>query len=202
MGKILHLCITRPLVIKFARFCFRTDCGVNRCILLSSAMFSKFSKTKKLILCRHADAIPATRIEHDIERKLSDEGLDQAQQGKKWLLQLLAENTRLVCSTAERAKETALILAGAFPGTEPELYPELYECPASGILRFINAVADSTRTVVMVGHNPGISYLASNLTDRDINFGTGQIVVMDLQTENWNEVSYGTSTVKDIFVPG
>ncbi|RYD69314.1 MAG: hypothetical protein EOP53_27395 [Sphingobacteriales bacterium] len=164
-------------------------------------MFSKFSKTKKLILCRHADALPAARIEHDLDRKLSEDGIVQAQQGKNWLLQLLAENTTLVCSSATRAIETAKIISGAFPGSDLEIHKELYECPASGILRFLSSVPENFRTVVFIGHNPGISYFASNLTNRDINFSTGQIVVIDLETEKWNQISYGTATVKDFFLP-
>ena len=157
---------------------------------------------KNLLLCRHADAQPLSGRQSDMERKLSEAGMVQCEQAINWLYQLQISGLQIFCSSAERAFETAKLLATAFPGVRPQVYDELYESSSSGLLKFVNNLPEPVQTVLLVSHNPGISYFASNLCDRDLNFETCQIVELDLAANKWEEVSYGAATAKKVFVTG
>ena len=164
-------------------------------------MFSTETATKKLLLCRHADVLPAYFGQTDFDRKLSQRGIVQCQQGKIWLQQHVPVKPIFICSAAERARATAILLASAFEDAQVQSFEELYECPASGLLRFVNNLPESGSFLMLTGHNPGISAFASNLSEHNFTFSTCQMVLLELFAEKWDEVSFGAAEVKKVFVP-
>ncbi|HYF67721.1 MAG TPA: phosphohistidine phosphatase, partial [Ohtaekwangia sp.] len=101
----------------------------------------------------------------------------------------------IMCSVAERAKETARLIAGAleFDLERIILQEELYDASTRTFFQFISQLEDNLHHVMCVGHNPVISYLAEYLTKADI----GEMVpagmaIIQFNTNTWQEVSEGT----------
>ena len=54
---------------------------------------------------------------------------------------------------------------------------------------------------MVFGHNPGLSALASYLTGENFNLGTCNTVLLNVETDTWNELSKDTCTVKQYIAP-
>jgi len=73
---------------------------------------------------------------------------------------------RVLLSPANRTRETAIIAAREFKLDESLLQsvPELYAAPAAVIRNAIALHHSGARSLLVIGHNPGISELASQLS--------------------------------------
>jgi phosphohistidine phosphatase len=115
---------------------------------------------RRLILLRHAKAHrddPAG----DRARALTERGRADAARAGEWLrAQALSPDLALV-SDARRARETMECVAPAL-ARPPHLRvdPKLYLADAPALLRAIRAAPEQARTILVVGHNPGIAELA------------------------------------------
>jgi phosphohistidine phosphatase len=108
-----------------------------------------------LILWRHADAEDGTP---DLGRRLTSKGVKQARETAAWLRPRLPRRTRIVCSPAERAKQTASALTADF-----EIVAEVG--PGASPAALLNAAGwpDAEHAVLLVGHQPTLGTLAAFL---------------------------------------
>lgn len=109
----------------------------------------------ELILWRHAEAEDGI---DDLARALTPKGRRQAQQMAQWLKEQLPEDARIVVSPAVRTRETADALAMPYT-IDPQIAPD---CSAEQMLA-ASGWPDGHGLVILVGHNPAISVLASRL---------------------------------------
>jgi phosphohistidine phosphatase len=100
----------------------------------------------------------------------------------------------LVSSPAVRAITTAKFFAGelGIPFKEILQKPEIYEASCPALLRLVNELPVHAETVVVFGHNPGLSMLASYLTGEHIELPTCAIAGVTFELEDWSMVSSGT----------
>jgi phosphohistidine phosphatase len=109
----------------------------------------------ELILWRHADAEEG---EPDLTRNLTSKGNRQARRMARWLHGFLPKHVRILCSPANRARQTAEALRLPVEISE-ELAPG---CTVQQLLKASGwPLGDDV--VLLVGHNPAISELASLL---------------------------------------
>lgn len=106
-----------------------------------------------LILWRHAEAeegIP------DLKRKLTKQGLNDAQCVSKWLAPHLPENFRILASPAVRTRQTAEALQLPFTILETL-------APGATVEDILNAAGwpDSEGVVIVVGHQPVLGQVAA-----------------------------------------
>lgn len=110
-----------------------------------------------LILWRHADAEEG---EDDLARNLTHKGHRQAKRMARWLHAYLPRHVTVLCSPANRARQTADALHLPYQVTDaiaPDCnVTKLYETAGW-------PSADSDGAVILVGHNPAISDLASRI---------------------------------------
>jgi phosphohistidine phosphatase len=108
-----------------------------------------------LILWRHADAEDSSP---DLTRNLTAKGNRQARRMARWLRLHLPKHVRILASPANRTRQTADALHLAYE-VRDDLAPQ---CSAQQLL---NATGwpNGDGVVVLVGHNPAISELASLL---------------------------------------
>jgi phosphohistidine phosphatase len=116
---------------------------------------------KRLLLLRHANAEPAVAGTEDIDRHLSPRGRAEALDAADRIARAGLRCDALLVSPALRTRETATIVAAELDlplrlTIEPDLYPG---DPAT-LLRSLRRCLASYATVLIVGHNPGISELA------------------------------------------
>ena len=108
---------------------------------------------------RHAKSgYPPGVADHD--RPLAPRGIREAGLGGDWLRANQPSIDAVLCSTATRARQTL-----TNTGIEaPVQYRErLYDATPGTIIDEINEVADTAGTLLVVGHEPTMSYLAIGL---------------------------------------
>lgn len=115
-----------------------------------------------LILWRHAEAVdlgvPVTPgSKRDLERVLTDKGVEQAQATALWLKKNVKRKMRVICSPALRALQTAKAYTD-----KPEIIADLNPlADASHVLGAINWPRGDD--VLVIGHQPWIGRVASLL---------------------------------------
>ncbi len=142
---------------------------------------------KTLIVARHGHALDG---EDDFQRRLSPKGVSEVNAGG---LALAARSTRLdavLTSAAPRALETARLLAQHCGFSAPlRVEEELYLAEPLTILRRVCATPDAVTTLLLVGHNPGLSSFVSIASGQSHELRTGQVVHLQLDVNHWGEVS-------------
>lgn len=152
---------------------------------------------RKLLLMRHAKAVREPGLS-DHARRLNDRGRDDARLVAEFLQAHGLTPDLALASDARRTRETLEIACGAFaaaPATRLEA--GLYLAEPGDILRAIRAVPDVTKTLLVIGHNPGIAELALALTGRGeaddvqrlaVSFPTSAVAVLEIESA-WTDVA-------------
>ena len=120
---------------------------------------------KRLLLLRHAKAVPATDPLVDIDRPLADRGERDARRIGQRLREQRLQPTLILASPAARALRTAQLVAGTldFPRERIALDRRLYLAEPAAIAEIIAAQDAAIDTLLVVGHNPGLTELAHQL---------------------------------------
>lgn len=135
----------------------------------------------ELYLLRHADAgDPARWIGDDADRPLSAKGLRQAGRLAALLQALDWRPDVVLTSPRRRAAETAEIVAAALK-LSPRLDGRLGEPFGGEELQEILASDLDAGRLLLVGHDPDFSDLASSLTGAAIHLRKGSLVRIDLE---------------------
>ena len=168
------------------------------------------SNNRRLILLRHAkSAWPGGVI--DEERPLSDRGRKAAPViGAYMAREKLIPDLALV-SPARRAQETWQLVRETLPeGIAEREATGIYEVAAHDILAVIQTAEPGIRTLLLVGHNPGLEDLASLLVkDGDAGavarmrekFPTAGLAVIDFDIGGWDAVAAGTGYIERFVTP-
>jgi phosphohistidine phosphatase len=147
---------------------------------------------KRLILLRHAKSSWKELDLPDFERPLNARGKKNApMMGRRMRLYSLGPDI-IISSPAKRAWQTAELIAKEI-GSEPAQIiaaPEIYEAPCATLIELIQGFDSSWDSVLLVGHNPGITDLDEFLSgERLCNMPTSAVCCIDFSAKNWREVS-------------
>ena len=118
---------------------------------------------RQLLLLRHAKSSWDNRDLSDHERPLNPRGRQAASAMRTAVEGLGLQPDLVLVSTARRTQETLQALE---PWAETPLIDpleSLYLAPASTLLRTLRGVQETVRSVMLVGHNPGLQELAMAL---------------------------------------
>jgi phosphohistidine phosphatase len=116
---------------------------------------------KRLLLMRHAHADAADAGTEDIDRHLSTRGRGEALDAADRIAGAGLRLDALLVSPALRTRETATIVAAELDlPLRLTIEPELYPGDPAALLRPLSRCPAGFATVMIVGHNPGISELA------------------------------------------
>jgi phosphohistidine phosphatase len=174
-------------------------------------MARKSAKPKhRLILLRHAKSAWPDGVA-DRERPLAERGRKAAHViGAYMAREKLIPNLALV-SPARRAHETWKLVRKTLSGNVDEREaPDVYEVSADRIVDVIRTVGPDIRTLLIVGHNPGMENAASLLVaDGDADamarmedkFPTAGLAVIDFDTDGWDELSSGSGYLERFVTP-
>jgi phosphohistidine phosphatase SixA len=120
---------------------------------------------QELILLRHAEAVPIETSGDDQQRPLSARGEKEAQAAGLWLAAHGIRPERVLCSPTRRTDETTrLALAAIDSAPVPQMADEIYDASPGELLALLDQHGDA-RTVMLVGHNPGIERLVALLVE-------------------------------------
>jgi phosphohistidine phosphatase len=161
---------------------------------------------RRLILTRHAksDWDDAALPDHD--RPLKARGRRAAAELGEWLASRDYLPDEVLSSDAVRTRQTWEALAPALPAApQPHWLPQLYQAGPAGMLAALRRATG--RTVMMIGHNPGIAAFAAMLparppADPDFErFPTAATLIVDFQIDDWGAAEPGQGSAMDFFVP-
>jgi phosphohistidine phosphatase len=150
---------------------------------------------KHLYLFRHAEATGKESRQEDKNRELSQAGIKEALHMGVWFHEQQIKFDAIISSSALRAEQTAMLAAEGMKLDKQKILLEdvLYEASVRAFLDYINNIEDGYDTVLIVGHNPVISYLAEHLTKADIGeMLPGSVVIIKFDFNSWKLVAENT----------
>ena len=118
---------------------------------------------RTLTLLRHGDALPAAAGAEDYHRPLSAGGRDDIQRLLARCLDLKIDVDWIYASPAQRTQASAKPFKEAWNCTSAD-NPELYLADEYHLFDILRQTPPDITHVFMVGHNPGISNLAGQLS--------------------------------------
>ena len=151
-----------------------------------------------LFLIRHASAKNNSKTEKDFDRSLTKEGVMQAQKLGHYISSLNVVMQHVYVSSSQRTRETAKYALNSFSNIKYE--NSLYLPDSKELLKFINDLKINGNLLI-IGHNEGISSLASYLTNQYVGLRTANGVIIEFDCENSNEISGETGRLIDFFSP-
>ncbi len=165
---------------------------------------------RRLLLLRHAKAVPATG-RHDYERGLVERGRRDA----AGIGAFVAENGLIpdlvIHSGAERTRETAAIALAAWPRPiEARAEPGLYDATRPALLTIVRALPEAAPIVMLVGHNPSVADLAATLVGRGDKsdmarmagkFPTAGLAVLEFDVKSWRDARPGAARLARFATP-
>lgn len=159
---------------------------------------------KTLYIIRHAKAKDFSFVVRDFDRQLVDKGKIRATNIASQILYDLPKEGKiqLLTSSAARAIETANIFAHTL-GYKQEAIVQtasIYEAKHLDILQEINKIPDDIDTLLVFGHNPGLSQLIAFLTDEYIYLKTSSVAKIKLEEGfHFSELTAGIATLTNVF---
>ena len=118
---------------------------------------------RTLVLLRHSKAVPPESMP-DPERPLSDRGRADARAAGRYLVAQGIEADLVLCSPSKRTRETWQVAAEAGATAADVWYDRrIYNAGTVELLDLVRETPSGARTVIMVGHGPGIPWLADEL---------------------------------------
>jgi phosphohistidine phosphatase len=154
----------------------------------------------KLYLLRHAKTDQHSTTGKDFDRSLLPRGNSQSLLMAKHFINENFIPEKILCSSAKRTKETFQYISDSCREIPVEFLDELYLCDATTYLHYI-CKESTIENLLIIGHNDGISSLASYLTEEYIHLKTCELVVLEFEVEEWAAVSAGTANVTHRYRP-
>ncbi len=154
---------------------------------------------KTLTLLRHAKSTWDDPVARDFDRPLNKRGRRAAQTiGREMRAQSLVFD-RVIASPAVRVRETVdEVVEGYGRSLDPEFNQRIYLAQTETLLEILRATPDSTQSLLIVGHNPGLERLAILLTssgslrsELEAKYPTATLAEVMLPVDRWQEVSEG-----------
>ena len=159
--------------------------------------------SKRLFLVRHAKTEEGSKDKRDFDRILTNRGMQDATRLGKYLSSKDSKPDQILSSDAARASATAELMASqmGYEITRIHLNHEIYEASVRTLFELVTQLKDEWSSVMIVGHNPVINYLAEYVSGADIgHMNTGSCACIVFETESWMEVSQGSGTLENYII--
>ena len=156
---------------------------------------------RTLILMRHAEAAPDESA--DFARPLTWKGRGQAEDVGRILAERGLQPALRMVSPAARTMETADIIDQASQQAVRQVSPMLYNASVGRLRTILGGAHRNIPSIMMIGHNPGISQLALYMADRPEaleSFSPASLAVLESEATDWSEDEPGRWRLMD-FIP-
>ncbi|QKG79506.1 SixA phosphatase family protein [Tenuifilum thalassicum] len=155
---------------------------------------------KTLFILRHAKSSWAESNKSDKDRALKVKGISDIINTARSFAQKVNTLDLIVTSSANRAVHTAVLFAETigFPPQKIRIEPMVYQADDQELVEMIKRFPNDCHGVMIVGHNPTLTYLANRfLADRIHEFPTSGLVGIVFNVDSWSEIS--PEKVKTVF---
>ena len=158
---------------------------------------------KIIYFLRHAKSDWSGRNQKDFDRGLNDRGLVDAPRLGESLLQKKTNIESVYSSSAKRTRMTSELVLESLNFQGPiNFLDELYECSLLDMLNIINDFSDDINNVMIVGHNPSISYVCDYLGANGVgDLPTCGLVKMIFDVNEWAAISKDSGVVEYTLFP-
>ncbi len=151
-------------------------------------------------LIRHAESNKLDKTCEDKDRSLSIKGISQSINLAKYCQNSSFRPERTFCSSSQRTKETCEYLLQSCSLGEIEYSEMLYLASLRDLLNFIWS-QNHGQDLLLVGHNEGLSELASYFAGESIHLKTASFVTVQFEFDNWIMTSQNTGVVRSNYRP-
>ncbi|GJL86017.1 MAG: hypothetical protein DHS20C02_17920 [Micavibrio sp.] len=151
---------------------------------------------KHLYIIRHAQTLPAEGGD-DKSRKLTPNGLTDAQALGKLMAHKNYKPDAVLCSPATRTRETLAGILESLGNIQTEFPDDIYNGGAGDLLHHLQQQDDTHKNILLVGHVPGVYELAallagtgraSLLAKLSEGYKPGTLSVLSCPNENWADI--------------
>jgi len=145
-----------------------------------------------LYLVRHAEA-EATPA--DFDRELTPYGKEQARNLGNYLKTREIPLDKIICSSAVRALTTAKLIAAPLGHTvHPD--PAIYNASLDTLVQTLKNI-NSTSSILLVGHNPGVTLLLNYLADTtEESLSPCSLRIIELPADDWSSITAHSGQIK------
>jgi phosphohistidine phosphatase len=147
-----------------------------------------------LLVLRHAKSDwPDGVADHD--RPLAKRGRRDAPRVGQWLASHDYQPDVVVCSTAQRTRQTWDLVAATLTGAPQVTFdPRAYGASAQTLLYLARELPAQYRTALLIAHNPGVSELAG------VGMPTAAIAALEFDGD-WPDLAPGQGRLKAFITP-
>lgn len=151
----------------------------------------------ELILIRHAKSVSPEAGFADFDRVLTSRGERDAARIGRRLADLRVGFDQVLSSPAQRALQTARLVAGevGYRASAIRTIDDFYNASADTLLAEVQRTDATCKRLVLVGHNPGISWLRQMLTGESLDMPTCAVTVIHFDVDDWQAVHTNTGWV-------
>ena len=129
----------------------------------------------------------------DFDRPLNERGEEAAEKMGKLLLDEGAVPDHIICSGAQRARDTADgVIEGMNYSGELFVSNQLYLCDIIDFIRVIKRHGGEHARLLVIAHNPGTEGFIAHLTDQHKHVTTANIAHIKLPITQWSEIEKTT----------
>ncbi|WP_096086875.1 SixA phosphatase family protein [Agaribacterium haliotis] len=154
----------------------------------------------KLTLLRHAKSSWAMPALSDVDRPLKKRGYENIDAiSQRFISSALPGPSLILSSPAVRALTTAHLFSDKLGYQRNDICVEqsLYESSAAELYRLLTKQHDKFDHLLVVGHNPSITYAAIELCHLDVsNVPTCGLVHMQLHIDSWKQLTLGCGELR------
>lgn len=144
---------------------------------------------KTLLLLRHAKSSWKDAALADFERPLNDRGRKAAGLIGKFIAKQDVNIDLVISSPAVRARETIdLVLRAAKRSPELRFDQRVYEASPTRLLEITSQIEDDRKSVMLVGHNPGMEELLALLVGVEQHMPTASLARVVLSSKKWDRI--------------
>jgi phosphohistidine phosphatase len=156
----------------------------------------------RVYLLRHAKSSWKERGLADHDRPLARRGRRAAKAMGQHLRERSIAPELVLCSSAARARETL-----ERSGLTGRIEPDLYAAGAAALLARLQEIPRDVRSVMLIGHNPGLQQLAlilvrdgPSVSELEAKFPTGALATLAFQG-GWDALDRGRAELIDFIRP-
>ncbi len=165
--------------------------------------------SRYLLILRHAKSDWDTNARSDFERPLAKRGERDAPRMGQWLKKQKLVPDQVVSSPALRARQTSEKACKEMGIKEKQIDwdDRVYAATEGELLRVLADCSKKKKTVMLVGHNPGLEDLVAYLAGKGLEIPadgkllpTAAVACLKMP-ENWNDLKEGDGEVVSITRP-
>ena len=145
---------------------------------------------KSLIIVRHCKSSWADLSLSDFDRPLNKRGNIDGELMSNYLREKEKKIDKLILSTSKRTRLTSKYFTEKIHFDSISYLDELYHASYSDIINIISKVENNFNSVMVIGHNPGLTELINQYTIMNIyNLPTTGVVKVEFKVDKWERIT-------------